>query len=149
MKIQNFYRATFLAVMCVISVVILSLSSCRHPDGNIGHLLGNWQIEEIEVDGAPLADYKGNIMISFQGEIFLLAYVEGAETFGTWTNADSIFTLRADYNAGSAKEWPTELGFGTDRILQFDLLEEKSKHMTWRRTNSEGKVYTYYLKKLL
>lgn len=149
MKGSNIIKIASCVLIMVMSTLVISLSSCRHPDGNIGHLLGNWQIEKIEVDGTPLSDYKGNIMISFQGELFLLAYIDGLETFGTWSDTDDSFNLRADYNAGAAKEWPKELGFGSDRVLSFDLLEKKSKQMTWRRVNFEGKVYTYYLKKLL
>lgn len=139
----------FRILILTAALLAISLSSCRHPDGNIGHLLGNWQIERIEADGEPISDYKGDIMISFQGDIFLMAYVNGSETFGTWSRTDDSFNIKADYNAGSAKEMPSILGFGPDRVLRFDLLEFKPKHMTWRRVNYQGRVYTYYLKKLL
>lgn len=127
----------------------VSLGSCRHPDGYIGHYLGNWSIEKIEVDSTPLEGYRGDIMISFQGNIFLLAYIDGKETYGTWEEDGTTFSLRADYNAGAAQEMPSELGFGSNRRINMEIMEDKRKSMIWRYTADDGKVYTYYLRKIL
>lgn len=124
-------------------------TSCTQVDGNIGGWFGTWVIEKIEIDGEKDTAFRGEVLISFQGELFNTSEVDGKELYGKWSENDGLLHLDGSFNAGSLKEWPAGLGFGSDMKVTLKMLEYPGKRMKWSMMCSDGKERVYYLRKLL
>ncbi len=134
-------------------MVLPLLGGCVRNDGDIGNLFGNWVITSISCNGDKV-ETTPDIMINFQGDFFSLGTVREEQVFlpdlvGKWSEDGSLFTLNADYNAGTVKEFPSALGFGTEKVVKLTVREKTHNNMEWSYTTPEGDGYIYRLKKLL
>lgn len=127
------------------------LSSCTTPDGDTGDLGGTWVIETIDLDEVHDASYPGNsakVMVSFQGKLFSMAPADGRELVGSWERDGDRLVLDAHWGAGTATDWPAQLGFGNGDILTFIVSKPSSKRMEWTLQCSDGHTRTYHLRKI-
>ena len=149
----------FKRTACLTAMVLLitMFSSCSDPEQTNSPLFGSWHLETIMINGEPDKGYNDNpeIMVSFQGKIFNMAYMERAEIYGTWSYAGEILTLIAGYNAGSGANvgylfnpFPVSMKFpaGTDQ-LEITVSEIKGNEMQWQYIDDEGDLLTYNFRK--
>lgn len=142
-------------LLASICFLCLSLSSCTQADGYIGPWFGSWHIEKILLNGEADKEYKENLMISFQGKIFKLGYLDSAEIFGSWEYEGEILTLDAGYNAGNGagmdhlfNPFPPALHFPADvSQIEITVTSINSKTMQWQYIDQEGDLVTYNLRK--
>lgn len=129
-----------------------TMSSCTHPDGDIGSWGGTWLIEKIEINGVEDTGYgvgnKDRSMISFQGGIFCIAQIDGPEMFGHWSEKDNIVVLDGSFGVGTLDKWPSNLGFGPDLTVSLVIEDRTSKKMVWSLDCQDLTRRTYYLRKI-
>lgn len=141
--------------LALILLPALWFSSCTQPDGYIGDWFGSWHLESILINGEEDTDYKENIMVSFQGKVFNLAYIDGTEIYGTWSYAGEILTLIAGYDAGSGVDYPhlfnpfpVVLHFPADvEQIEITVSNINSGTMQWQYIDQNGQLLTYNFKK--
>lgn len=129
--------------------------SCMQWNGDIGEWFGSWHLESLLINGEKDEDYKGNIMISFQGKIFDFAYMEAAEIYGSWSYAGEVLTLIAGYNEGNGASlphlfnpFPVALHFPADvEQIEITVTEMNGKTMQWQYIDQNGDLITYNFKK--
>ena len=142
------------AVFGLILTVSVFLSQCTQPDGYIGDWFGSWHLESIDINGTPDTDYRQNIMFSFQGKVFNVAYLDGDEIYGSWSYAGEILTLVGGYDAGSGSNshlfnpFPVALHFPAD-VSQIEITVNSinSRKMQWQYIDQNGQLITYNLRK--
>lgn len=148
-------------VSLAVAVFSLLFPSCTQPDGNIGDWFGSWHLEEMLIDGEldqEYADYGENnrmqVMVSFQGNIFNMAILNGDEIYGTWSYAGEILTLIANYNSGSGHNspyfdpFPKVLRFPADvEQVEITVTSITSRKMQWQLINQNGNLITYNFRK--
>ena len=137
------------------------LTQCTQPDGNIGDWFGSWYLEEILIDGETDETYQKNkennslqVMVSFQGKIFNMAYISGSEIYGSWSYAGEILTLNATYHSGSGYDSPSFNPFpivlhfpeGLDEI-EITVTKIEKKIMQWQYIDQNGSLLTYNFRK--
>lgn len=145
----------------ILGLFLLVLNSCTHPDGDIGDWFGSWHLEEILINGQPDEEYAQNrendrlqVMVSFQGKIFNMAYLNGPEIYGSWSYAGEVLTLIANYNAGSGSSsslfdpFPVVLHFPGD-VEQVEITVTKitGRYMQWQLIDINGNLLTYNFRK--
>ena len=142
-------------------VAVAGLGGCTQTDGNIDEWFGSWHIEEILINGEPdqvYADYQKEnryqVMVSFQGKVFNMAYIEGNEIYGSWSYAGEVLTLVAAYNAGSGNgtalfdPFPTVLHFPGDvDQVEITVTHISNRTMQWQLIDQNGRLLTYNLRK--
>lgn len=146
----------------LLSIIIIAIStSCTQPEGHIGDWFGSWHLEEMLINGEidqEYADYqkedRWQVMVSFHGNIFNMAYLNGSEIYGTWNYAGEILTLIANYNTGSGYQspdfnpYPTILHFPADvEQVEITVTSIGSKTMQWQLIDQNGKLITYNFRK--
>lgn len=148
------------AITLLLAVIALfGCNSCTHLDGDIGDWFGSWLLEEILIDGKPDEAYNPNhseenlVMVSFQGKVFNMAYLDSSEIYGSWSYAGEILTLVASYNAGTNDSvnfnpYPKVLHFPEgEEQLEITVTYIKSKTMQWQYIDQNGNLLTYNFKK--
>ena len=150
-----------LLILTLMTISFLGMTSCTQPDGNIGDWFGSWHLEEILINGEPDEEYTQNrendrmqVMVSFQGKIFNMAYINGNEIYGTWSYAGEILTLIASYNAGGGhvsplfNPYPVVLHFPGDvEQVEITVTYINSKTMQWQLIDQNGRLLTYNFRK--
>lgn len=154
--------------ICAIGLVFITtllLSGCTQHDGYIGNWFGSWYLQNMYIDGKidqEYESYKDNeniynrreVMVSFQGKIFNMAYLEGNEIYGTWSYAGEILTLIANYNAGGGSVSPNFTPY--PKVMHFPENQEQieitvtainGKTMQWQYIDQNGRLITYNFKK--
>lgn len=139
-------------------LLLVAAGSCTKYGGDIGPWFGSWHLEEILINGEPDESYASNqksqVMVSFQGDIFNMAYLNGSEIYGSWSYAGEVLTLEAGYNAGSGHyssgfdPYPTVLYFPAD-VSQVEITVTKinGKTMQWQLIDQSGRLITYNWRK--
>ena len=152
---EGIYRKTG---FCIVAVIFCFLfNSCSDPDHTDSVLLGSWHLETIMLNGETDISYMDNpeIMVSFQGNIFNMAYMERAEIYGSWSYAGEILTLIANYKAGSGANigylfnpFPVAMKFpaGIEQ-LEITVTAIEGGKMQWQYINDEGDLLTYNFRK--
>ena len=144
------------AVCCLLAIFCFGFNSCTDPDHTDSVLLGSWHLETIMINGETDTSYNDNpeIMVSIQGNIFNMSYMERAEIYGSWSYAGEILTLIANYKAGSGANidylfnpFPVAMKFpaGMEQ-LEITVTEIKGGKMQWQYINDEGDLLTYNFK---
>lgn len=146
--------------LLLITLISFALSGCTQADGNIGEWFGSWYLEEMEINGETDANYQSikdknqGIMISFQGKLFKLGYIDGLEIYGQWEYAGEILTLIAEYKAGSGYGQPQFDPFPKEMLLpagvdqaEITVTSHKSRTMQWQYIDQNGDLLTYNFKK--
>lgn len=139
--------------MAIISLLLFS--QCTQPGGYIGDWFGSWHLESIEINGETDEDYKGNLMVSFQGKIFDFGYLDSVEIYGTWSYAGEILTLIAGYDAGTGSNmnhlfnpFPTSMHFPAEvDQIEITVTHIGSKTMQWQYIDQNGQLITYNFRK--
>ena len=150
----------------IIFMTTVLLSGCTQPEGNIGHWFGSWYLQEILIGGEIDKDYEGyladdktldrlDVLVSFQGNVFNMGYLNGNTIYGTWSYAGETLTLIASYNAGGGYEdsrfnpYPKVLYFPAgEEEMEITVTKLTSRTMQWQYTDQAlGKVITYNFKK--
>lgn len=145
--------------------IAMMTGGCVQHDGYIGNWFGSWYLEEMLINGdvdqayeeainrEPVSSRRA-IMVSFQGNIFNMAYINGSEIYGTWSYAGEILTLVANYNAGGGSvspyfnPYPIELHFPADEAqLEITVTEINGKTMQWQYIDQNGNLITYNFRK--
>lgn len=127
-------------------LLILTLTSCMHNDGDIGNLFGTWKIESIAIDGEEDAKYEGDVFVQFQTEVVRLVQVEHnydyVEYLGSWSREGNNLLLDLHYNMDLNDTMilqATRFTKGENHIV---ITTDKSREMTWVMDN-----ITYHLRK--
>ena len=144
---------------------LLMLGSCTQNDGHIGDWFGSWYLEEILINGKVDEEYEAykqedniyyhkEVMISFQGNVFNMAYLQGREIYGTWSYAGEILTLIASYGSGSGYDsqffnpYPIVLHFPADEEqIEITVTSIGGKTMQWQYIDQNGRLLTYNFRK--
>lgn len=149
------------------TVYLLSLlltiffTGCTQPDGNIGDWFGSWLLEEMLINGEIDNEYaesiknnSGQVMVSFQGKIFNMAYVGSSEIYGSWSYAGEVLTLIASYNAGSGyaspyfNPYPIVLHFPGDvEQVEITVTRISNRTMQWQLIDQNDRLITYNFRK--
>lgn len=141
--------------LLLLAVTSFTLQSCMQWNGDIGVWFGSWYLESMYVDGKSDPDYKDNIMISFQGKIIDLAYIEVGESVGTWNYEKPELTLILGFDAGSGASlpqlfdpFPVSLHFPSGiNEVKVNVTTINSKEMQWQYLSPQGALITYNFKK--
>lgn len=141
--------------------ICLLLTGCTQPDGHIGKWFGSWYLEEMLINGETDEEYAANkeedirqVLVSFQGNIFNMGYLNGSAIYGTWSYAGEILTLIANYNAGSGyvspyfDPFPIVLHFPGDvEQVEITVTEIESRTMQWQLIDQNDRLITYNFRK--
>lgn len=136
----------------------ISLGGCTKFEGDIGPWFGSWHLERLDVNGEEDTAYTSNqsrqVMVSFQGDVFNMAYLNGSEIYGSWSYAGEILTLEAGYNAGSGHissgfdPYPVVLRFPADvDQVEVTVVKITGDIMEWQLIDVEGDLLTYFWRK--
>lgn len=145
-------------VFAFITALMLPLyTGCMQWDDTDGPFFGSWHLQTIDIDGQPDQTYNSNpeIMISFAGQVFNLAYMERAEMYGTWVYGGEVLELNATYKAGNQatdtrffNPYPLVMHFAEGQeIIQVSVTKVDKKTMQWQYEDLNGRLLTYNFKK--
>lgn len=150
-----------IAPLCILAMAFI-LGGCTQPDGYIGKWFGSWLVTDIYIDGEIDREYADNqanndhhqVMVSFEGQIFDMAYLNGREIYGSWEYAGETLTLDASYQAGNGagapyfNPFPEAMHFAPGvEIIQVKVTRLESRTMQWQYAAPDGKLYTYNFQK--
>lgn len=153
MRKLNHYIILFLFSIALVGV------SCKTNNGDIGNLYGIWVLESVYVGDTPLEDWRDNISSvdwRFQNNIVQITRANALHDYeyriGTFTHENHTlelnFTHSDDENPSgqgiyAAPEW---LYFEPGTTM-FNIDSESSSSMTLSTMHSDGKLFTYHLRK--
>lgn len=125
--------------------MVLMLGACTRNHGDIGIWFGTWHVEQITAGGTPV-NVEGDYFFQFQSKVFRVSRVYGHEqvdeSYGTWDEDDNMLTISFPDESVFYIEMP-----GLERYNGFTVVTDSSKKVTLSKTDDEGVVYAYYLKK--
>lgn len=130
-------------------IVIMGLNSCTQVDGHIGVWFGSWALESIECEGEKDENFRKDIIISFQSDIYNLCQVDYCELYGSWKEEGSVLTLTPAWGAATVKEWPSQLHWGTTQPCTFKILQREHKCLKLQLACPDGKVRVYTFRHIL
>ena len=130
----------------IISLLIaLLMGSCTRNHGDIGIWFGTWHVEQITADGNPV-NVEGDYFFQFQNKVFRVSQVYGhnemVESFGTWSEDGNTMTV----------DFPDPTVYyivmpGLESHNSFTVTTSSSHDVTFTKTNADGFIYSYRLKK--
>ena len=127
-------------------IAVLLLASCTRNHGDIGIWFGTWHVEQITASGAPVT-VEGDYFFQFQNKVFRVSQVYGheqlVESFGTWEEHDG---------GKMTVSFPDPTAYyivmpGLEAHNDFTFTTASSHDVTFTKTNADGTIYTYRLKK--
>lgn len=125
--------------------MLLTLGSCTRNHGDIGIWFGTWHVEQITAAGTPV-NVVGDYFFQFQNKVFRVSQVYGheqlVESFGTWDEDGDKMTISFPDETVFYIEMP-----GLEAYNGFTVITDSSKNVTLTKTDAEGVVYAYHLKK--
>ena len=132
--------------LCIISLlIVLLMGSCTRNHGDIGIWFGTWHVEQITADGNPV-NVEGDYFFQFQNKVFRVSQVYGlnemVESFGTWSEDGNTMTV----------DFPDPTVYyivmpGLESHNSFTVTTSSSHDVTFTKTNADGFIYSYRLKK--
>lgn len=131
--------------LTIIFLLLLSLTSCTHNNGDIGPLFGTWKLTSININGVPDKNYKENSFMAFQNDAIGVNTPdtnEGYWEIGKWTMEGKELTITYDNNVFNAPEY-LHINKG---VNVFSVTELTGKSLIFSRMLG-GKIYTYNLVK--
>lgn len=152
MRIGKLILKTISAVTVFLGMT-MAVTSCMDADPTDPPIwLGSWHLETMAVNGEPDTEYNEDpeIMASFEGNVFNLAYIERAEIYGSWSYAGETLTLIASYNAGSGANvtylfnpFPVAMKFpeGLEEV-EITVTSLQKKRMQWQYIDKNGDLRT-------
>ena len=130
----------------VLLIAVLLTASCTRNHGDIGIWFGTWHVEQITADGTPV-NVEGDYFFQFQNKVFRVSQVYGheqlVESFGTWEEQDG---------GKMTVSFPDPTVYyivmpGLEAHNQFTVTTTSSSEVTFTKTDVDGTIYTYRLKK--
>ena len=130
----------------VLLIAVLLTASCTRNHGDIGIWFGTWHVDQITAGGTPV-NVDGDYFFQFQNKVFRVSQVYGheqlVESFGTWDEQD-------DGKMTVSFPDPTVYYIvmpGLEAHNQFTVTTTSSSEVTFTKTDVDGTIYTYRLKK--
>ena len=126
-------------------LIVLLMGSCTRNHGDIGIWFGTWHVEQITADGNPV-NVEGDYFFQFQNKVFRVSQVYGhnemVESFGTWSEGGNTMTV----------DFPDPTVYyivmpGLEAHNSFTVSATSSSEVTFTKTNADGFIYSYRLKK--
>jgi len=126
-------------------LIVLLMGSCTRNHGDIGIWFGTWHVEQITADGNPV-NVEGDYFFQFQNKVFRVSQVYGlnemVESFGTWSEDGNTMTV----------DFPDPTVYyivmpGLEAHNSFTVTTTSSHDVTFTKTNADGFIYSYRLKK--
>ena len=126
-------------------MTVLLLSACTRNHGDIGIWFGTWHVEQITAAGTPV-NVEGDYFFQFQSKVFRVSQVYGheqlVESFGTWDENGSTMTV----------DFPDPTVYyivmpGLEAHNSFTVTTASSHDVTFTKTDVNGTIYAYRLKK--
>ena len=142
----------------IMLLIMVSVSSCTHNDGDIGELFGFWGLERMQVNSTDANLYDDTdaqlYTLAFQSDIVLLQTVlphsDYRRAFGSWKRDGSRLILNFDHTDEddvTKYDVPEALGLNPSGVTDFEILTLTGSTMTLRYTDTEATVRTYFFKK--
>ena len=133
-----FFRISFI-------IIVVSLLSCTHNNGDIGPLFGQWKLTTLLIDENPDKNYKGNIYFSFQNDVTNMKIINDNQnvydTYGHWKQeGNKLLLIYDDPIFPPLLETYFNPGINICEIITLDNKELILKRVT------EDKTYTYKFK---
>lgn len=129
---------------CILSVI--AFSSCTHNNGDIGPWFGIWHVENIEIDGQNMTDYKGDYFVLFQTNVVSIIqrvdYNDAGQSFGQWQAEAGTLTIDFPDSNVLYCNLP-----GMTEHNQFTVEKLSSSRITLALVDINGHTYRYLLKK--
>ena len=130
----------------VLLIAVLLKASCTRNHGDIGIWFGTWYVEQITADGTRV-NVEGDYFFQFQNKVFRVSQVYGheqlVESFGTWDEQDGgKMTVSFPDSTVYYIVMP-----GLEAHNQFTVTTTSSSEVTFTKTDVDGTIYTYRLKK--
>ena len=126
-------------------LIVLLMGACTRNHGDIGIWFGTWHVEQITADGNPV-NVEGDYFFQFQNKVFRVSQVYGhnemVESFGTWSEDGNTMTV----------DFPDPTVYyivmpGLEAHNSFTVTTTSSSEVTFTKTNADGFIYSYRLKK--
>lgn len=136
-----------LYILFILAAFVLAAAGCTRNNGNIGAWFGTWRVVSIEVDGAEVMDYRGNVVVKFQNDIIETSEVGEHHEFESWW-ATWHSTGKHLVIDGRDKGIAPALMLPADTQLTLDIVHAPGDVMEWEYICADGKVMNYKLKKL-
>ena len=125
--------------------ILLVLGSCTRNHGDIGIWFGTWHVEQITADGMPV-NVEGDYFFQFQSKVFRVSQVYGheqiIESFGSWNEDGNTMTIDFPDSTVFYIEMP-----GLEIHNSFTVTNLSSKEITFTKSDTDGVVFSYHLKK--
>ena len=125
--------------------MLLVLGSCTRNHGDIGIWFGTWHVEQITADGTPV-NVEGDYFFQFQSKVFRVSQVYGheqiIESFGSWNEDGNTMTIDFPDPTVFYIEMP-----GLESHNSFTVTNLSSKEITFTKSDTDGVVFSYHLKK--
>ncbi len=125
--------------------MLLVLGSCTRNHGDIGIWFGTWHVEQITADGMPV-NVEGDYFFQFQSKVFRVSQVYGheqiIESFGSWNEDGNTMTIDFPDSTVFYIEMP-----GLEIHNSFTVTNLSSKEITFTKSDTDGVVFSYHLKK--
>ena len=125
--------------------MLLVLGSCTRNHGDIGIWFGTWHVEQITADGMPV-NVEGDYFFQFQSKVFRVSQVYGheqiIESFGSWNEDGNTMTIDFPDSTVFYIEMP-----GLESHNSFTVTNLSSKEITFTKSDTDGVVFSYHLKK--
>lgn len=148
-------------LLTIVCAFLLPLGSCLQKNGDIGPWFGSWYLTDILINGEPDPAYEQNkedetleVMVSFQGGLFNMAYLNGSEIYGSWECEGNILTLIAhtkapgQYVSPNFNPYPKVMHFPADMTqVEITVTKMPSRTMQWQYIDQNGDLLTYNFKK--
>ncbi len=143
-------KKTTLYIISLIAVLLMA--SCTRNHGDIGIWFGTWHVESITASGSIYqnivpVNVEGDYFFQFQNKVFRVSQVYGheqlVESFGTWEEQDG---------GKMTVSFPDPTVYyivmpGLEAHNEFTVTTTSSRDVTFTKTDVDGIVYTYRLKK--
>ncbi len=129
---------------------LMSLCGCTHNNGDIGYWFGLWHLDNIEIDGTPVADYDGNTYFLFQGKVFGIRCVDEADhsfsdSYALWQESDDHQAMTITFVDDRFQPTINAL-VPLERVTTFTVVTLDNREMVLKHTHSvTGITCTYHL----
>lgn len=128
-------------------VAMLVFASCTRNHGDIGIWFGTWHVDQITASGTPV-NVDGDYFFQFQNKVFRVSNVgdheQVEESYGTWDESEDGLKMTVSFSD------PTVFYIympGLETNNAFTVTRTSSSDVTFTKTDAEGTLYTYHLRK--
>ncbi|MDE7397851.1 MAG: lipocalin-like domain-containing protein [Muribaculum sp.] len=137
--------------------LLTTITGCTTNNGDIGPLMGQWKLYEIDIDGIPDANYPGNIFWQFQSHVMSMRrtnqYHDQQSRFGSWAMlTDDIMEVNFTHTDNKSPEsdyryTPFQETMLPRAIFQLNILTLNSSTLIVTYFDESDRLITYRLVK--